>query len=128
MSDYDPSSGDPGGGGEPPAEPPTPESLGYTPESVGITLGSNPCLDQCWRNFEQCIRNSTNPQECLAQLSYCQRNCAEQAPPEPPPAPAPQQCGQGPCPTCETELQMSNACVLEAGHGGSHQCSEGHSF
>jgi len=101
-----------------------------TPESQGYVMGTNPCLDRCWQYFNECIAQGKDQNECLAQLSYCQRNCAEQAPPEPAPepTPAPQTCGQGPCPTCETELQMSNPCVLEAGHGGSHQCPEGHSF
>jgi hypothetical protein len=37
-------------------------------------------------------------------------------------------CGEGACPVCASDRQMSCACVLESGHGGDHQCGYGDLF
>src|SRR5205807_4149670 len=47
-----------------------------TLESSGYELGNDPCLDKCWEAFRRCLKNSTNGQACIAQLSACQRSCA----------------------------------------------------
>jgi hypothetical protein len=104
---------------------------GMTPESQGITLGQNPCLDRCWEDFNRCVQNSTSGGlECLARLEACKRACAEQQPqqPEEPPPVQDQPCDQGPCPQCASELQLSNACNQRLGHPPPHTCSNGHSW
>jgi hypothetical protein len=47
-----------------------------------------------------------------------------------PPGGAPEQqpCDCGPCPTCSEDQQMSSPCTLLLGHGGDHQCANGHSW
>src|SRR6266508_1661933 len=34
-------------------------------------------------------------------------------------------CGEGACPVCSQDRQMSSGCVLEYGHSGEHQCGYG---
>ena len=43
----------------------------------GYTIGMDPCLDRCWENFRECIKNSTNSLECIAQLEACKRSCGQ---------------------------------------------------
>jgi hypothetical protein len=37
-------------------------------------------------------------------------------------------CGEGACPTCSSDRQMSSGCVLQYGHSGEHQCGYGDLF
>jgi hypothetical protein len=57
------------------AEEPTQEWVEPNPADYGIMLGTNSCLDQCWEDFRQCLRNTNFPDQCIAQLSACQRAC-----------------------------------------------------
>ena len=49
-----------------------------TLQSSGYTLGGNPCLDQCWTDFQACLKTTNDPNQCLAQLTACQRSCGQQ--------------------------------------------------
>ncbi len=47
-----------------------------TPDMVGMSAGSNACLDQCWQDFQNCLQSATDGGlACLAQLNYCKMNC-----------------------------------------------------
>src|SRR5260370_18690494 len=75
-----------------------------TLQSSGYTLGSDPCLDKCWDDFQRCLRQSTDGgSQCMAQLTACHRTCGSATadsvpapsslnhllpPPRPPPTPA----------------------------------------
>jgi hypothetical protein len=37
-------------------------------------------------------------------------------------------CGEGACPTCHEQRQMSSGCVLESGQSGDHRCGYGDVF
>ena len=110
-------------GGEVQGDP----AVAYSPDQFGIQLGTNECLDRCWAHFQDCLRQGRDQNECLAQLSHCQRNCAEQGPPSSGGEAPSQPCDQG-CPTCASELQISNPCNQVLGHQGGHTCSNGHSW
>ena len=47
-----------------------------TPEQIGDDVANNSCLDECWKNFQQCVQSATDGgMRCLAQLEWCRRNC-----------------------------------------------------
>jgi peptidoglycan hydrolase-like protein with peptidoglycan-binding domain len=59
--------------------------------------GGDPCVARCFDIFNDCIRRSTSPLNCLARLSTCQRSCGSEPPIPPtpiPPVPVP----PAPCP------------------------------
>src|SRR5208283_4158060 len=49
-----------------------------TLQSSGYTLGGHPCLDKCWADFQACLKTTNDPNQCLAQLTACQRSCGQQ--------------------------------------------------
>ena len=49
-----------------------------TLQSSGYTLGGDPCLDKCWADFQACLKTTNDPNQCLAQLTACQRGCGQQ--------------------------------------------------
>jgi hypothetical protein len=49
-----------------------------TLQNSGYTMGTDPCLDRCWADFQRCLDTTSDPNQCLAQLSACQRACANQ--------------------------------------------------
>jgi hypothetical protein len=47
-----------------------------TADTVGDDVGSSSCLDQCWKDFYECIKSATDGGlSCLAALNTCRRNC-----------------------------------------------------
>ena len=56
--------------------------------------GGEPCIARCFDIFNDCIRRSTSPLNCLARLSTCQRSCGSEPPIPIPPVPVP----PTPCP------------------------------
>jgi hypothetical protein len=55
-----------------------------TLQEDGYTLGTDPCLDRCWAEFEKCCKNSTSGGlECLAQLNACRERCGSVASSQP---------------------------------------------
>ncbi len=57
-------------------DPSDPNYTEPNPADYGIMLGTDPCLDQCWENFRQCLRTTNDSNQCLAELNYCQQSCA----------------------------------------------------
>ena len=57
-------------------------------------FGGDPCIARCFDIFNDCIRRSTSPLNCLARLSTCQRSCGSEPPIPIPPVPVP----PTPCP------------------------------
>jgi hypothetical protein len=50
-----------------------------TLQNDGYVMGSDACLDKCWEEFRQCLKNSSFPDECIARLEACKRSCGQSA-------------------------------------------------
>jgi hypothetical protein len=53
------------------AQQPSQEWVEPNPADYGVVLGTNPCIDECWRRFYQCLQTVPDRKSCEDQLAKC---------------------------------------------------------
>jgi hypothetical protein len=90
----------------------------------------NQCVERCTFEFGRCLTHSSDPNQCLAHRQSCLNGCANMQFPDDDSSGGytDEQCGYGPCDSCENEYYMTNVCAQPRGHSDQHACSYYHTW